>query len=240
MYKGLRFAVIAPCLNEEDRITRVVQRVRSVGIADEIIVVDDGSTDHSAAFSKKLGATVLHAPKSQGVGAALRAGLAYAAEHYPVAVIIAGNDKDDPFQIPRLLDPIVAERADFVQGSRYLPGGGVGGGMPWHRRVATRLHPFLFSCLTRKKLTESTNGFRAFRLGLLADPRLDLYQSWLDHYELEPYLLYKALTLGYRCEEVPVTKVYPPVGERYTRMRAGRDWWSILRPLVLLRLGLRT
>jgi len=240
MYRGLPFAVVAPCLNEEDRIAKVVARVKATGLADEIIVVDDGSTDRSAAFAEQAGATVITCLEPSGVGAALRAGLKLAAQKYPLVVVIAGNDKDDPTQIPSLLDPLIDNRADFVQGSRYLEGGKIGGGMPWYRRMATRLHPLLFSLVTGHRVTESTNGFRAFRLNLLSDPRVVLDQPWLDRYELEPYLLYKALTLGYRCHEVPVTKIYPPFGERYTRMRAGHDWWSILRPLVLLRLGRRT
>ena len=240
MYRGLSFAVVAPCLNEKNRIARVVARVKATGLADEIIVVDDGSEDGSADAAEREGATILRWEKSRGVGAALRAGLELAAKKYSVAIVIAGNDKDDPTEIPRLLDPILDAEADLVQGSRYLKGGKIGGGMPWYRRLATRLHPFLFSLSSGHPVTESTNGFRAIRLSLLKDPRIATHQAWLDHYELEPYLLYKALTLGYRCREVPVTKVYPPFGERYTRMRAGRDWWSILRPLVLLRLGWRT
>ena len=89
-------------------------------------------------------------------------------------------------------------------------------------------------------MTESTNGFRAFRTALLRDPRINWRQQWLDRYELEPYLLLKAITLGYRHCEVPVTKIYPPHQLGYTKMRPFVDWWSILRPVVYLGLGLRT
>jgi dolichol-phosphate mannosyltransferase len=156
-----------------------------------------------------------------------------------VAVIMAGNDKDDPREIPRLLAPIADDEADFVQGSRWMKGGGAGGDMPTYRRWATRAHPLVFSLMVGKRLTESTNGFRAFRLSLLADPRIDLSQPWLDHYELEPYLLFKAIRLGYRHLEVPCVKTYPPRHEGITKMRPVVDWWSILRPVLLLGLGLR-
>ena len=88
-------------------------------------------------------------------------------------------------------------------------------------------------------MTESTNGFRAFRTALLRDPRIDWRQEWLDRYELEPYLLLKAIRLGYRHGEVPVTKIYPDHQLGYTKMRPFVDWWSILRPIVYLGLGLK-
>ena len=158
---------------------------------------------------------------------------------YDVLVIHAGNDKDEPKEIPLLLDPIVKGAADFVQGSRYLGGGGFGN-MPKYRVFSTRvLHPLAFSLAARKRVTESTNGFRAFRTALLRDPRIDWRQTWLDRYELEPYLLLKAIRLGYRHCEVPVTKIYPPHEQGYTKMRPVVDWWSILRPVVYLGLGLK-
>jgi dolichol-phosphate mannosyltransferase len=74
---------------------------------------------------------------------------------------------------------------------------------------------------------------------VLLDPHIDLEQSWLDEYELEPYLYIRAIRRGYRTTEVPVTKVYPPKEMGQTKMKPFVGWWSILRPLVLLGLGLR-
>ena len=95
-------------------------------------------------------------------------------------MIVAGNDKDRPQEIPRLLEPIVEDGCHLVQGSRYLPGGSYGN-MPAYRRVATQvLHPLLLSLLTRQRMTDSTNGFRAIRLDLFDDARINLHQEWLD------------------------------------------------------------
>ena len=71
------------------------------------------------------------------------------------------------------------------------------------------------------------------------DPAIDLAQTWLDCYELEPYLLFKAVRQGYRVIEVPVSKLYPSKSLGYTKMRPITGWWSILRPLLLLPLGIR-
>ncbi len=236
---NLRVLAVACAFNEEKKIGSVVERFRS-GDVEEVLIVDDGSTDRTAEVARLKGAHVLRRAKRGGTGAAIRTAIDYAREKkFDVIVFLAGNDKDRPEEIPRLLKPIREEGVDLVQGSRYMRGGDHGG-MPLYRRFATQfVHPGLFALFTWRKITESTNGFRAFRLSLLNDARINLNQSWLDQYELEPYLLYKAITLGYKVKEVPVTKIYPAKELGYTKMKPITGWWSILRPLFLLRLGIK-
>ncbi len=95
------------------------------------------------------------------------------------------------------------------------------------------------SFFTGHRVTDSTNGFRAFRLTVVKDPRINIDQPWLDAYELEPYLMFKALRLGYRFTEVFVTKIDPPKKLGYTKMKPLLGWWSILKPLFYLGFGLR-
>ena len=147
-----------------------------------------------------------------------------------MAVFLAGNNKDNPAEIPSLLDPICHAGYDLVVGSRYLAGGGYGGDMPAYRKLATRLHPWLMSRFTGQPLTETTNGFRAIRLAALDDPRICLDQRWLDGYGLEVYLLYKLIVCGYRHTEVPCTKIYPPKRLGITKMKPVVGWWDILHP----------
>ena len=209
-------------------------------IVDDVLVVDDGSTDDSAEVARSSGAQVISMGATLGVGAALQIGYDYAVRHdYDVTVTVAGNNKDAPEEIPLLLDPIAEGRADFVQGSRFLKRDASFGAMPAYRQIATRLHPLLFSLVARRWVTESTNGFRAVRTCILADPRLDLLQTWLRQYELEPYLYLRSIQLGYRTVEVPVTKIYPPKQVGQTKMKPIAGWWSILRPLVYVGFGLR-
>jgi dolichol-phosphate mannosyltransferase len=236
---GLRVIAIAPAWNEERKIGNVVAKVPR-DVVDAVLVVDDGSTDGTAAAARAAGADVLSLGSVRGVGAALREGLAQARERgFDVAVILAGNDKDDPREIPSLLAPIAGGRADLVMGSRFLRGGRYGGDMPFYRKVATRLHPWLMSLFVGKRLTETTNGFRALRLSLLDHPEMRLEQPWLDGYALEVYLLFKAITLGFSHTEVPCTKIYPPRALGYTKMRPIVGWWDILRPVLLLGLRIR-
>jgi dolichol-phosphate mannosyltransferase len=224
--------------NEGEKIRRTLARHPAVRSYD-LLVHDDGSTD-GALDAVDAGIIVLRNPANQGIGAAMKRVFQYALDQeYEVLVIHAGNDKDDPLEIPTLLQPVESGVADFVQGSRYLGGGGFGN-MPAYRVFGTRvIHPLIFSLAARKRVTESTNGFRAFRTALLRDPRIDWRQDWLDRYELEPYLMLKAIMLGYRHMEVPVTKIYPPHQQGYTKMRPFIDWWSIIRPVVYVGLGLK-
>jgi dolichol-phosphate mannosyltransferase len=234
-----RIVCIAPAWNEGNRIARVIGAVPS-DLVEATVVVDDGSTDGTAGFAESAGATVIRAGRNRGVGAAIRSGIDYGVKHgYDIVVIVSGGGKTPPQQIPRLIEPIIEGEADLVQGSRYLDGGEYLR-MPLLRRVGTRAYTLLFSLFCGRRITDASSGFRAIKTTLLDDERIDLWQDWLDRYELEPYLLFQSLRLGHRVVEVPVTIEYPKSdGIAYTKMRAITDWWRIFRPVLFLRLGLR-
>lgn len=220
--------------NEGEKIRRTIAR-HPRNRQYDLLVMDDGSTDGALDSLPSDDLIVLCNSTNQGIGAAMKQVFEFTLKQdYEILVIQAGNDKDDPLEIPRLLEPILTDKADFVQGSRFLPGGSYGN-TPIYRILATRfVHPFLFSLAVGKRVTESTNGFRAFRTSILRDPRINWHQDWLNRYELEPYLLYKTIKLGYRHCEVPVTKIYPPYKLGYTKMKPVTGWWSILRPIFYL------
>ncbi|MFH1359659.1 MAG: glycosyltransferase family 2 protein [Candidatus Omnitrophota bacterium] len=231
--------------NEHIKLKNVIERFLKSPVFSHVdyLVVDDGSTDETPQMIERFaskGVQTLRHPVRKGVGCAIRSAIHYARDnHYDILVIMAGNDKDNPDEIPLLLEPIQQEGCDLVQGSRYIRAGGVGGDMPFYRKIATRLHPWLLSLFVRKKVTDSTNGFRAMKLSLFDDKRINIDQSWLDHYELEPYILFKTLRLGYKYTETPVKKIYPPKKLGYTKMRPITGWWSILKPLFYLGFGLK-
>lgn len=234
----MKFGVIIPVYNEP-RLKLLLPRFDFV-VTPHVFVVDDCSTDGSTEIAKEYPVTVLRHDRRLHVGAAIRTGLEHLkANGFDIAVVIAGNNKDDPAEIPRLTAAIESG-ADYVQGSRYL-GANELGAMPWFRKILTFATPLLWSLRFGRHLTEVTNGFRAYRLKMLDDPRVRVDQQWLDKYELELYLQYKALALGYRYVEVPVSKVYPRDGLSISKIRLfwDWDWWSFMRPLVLLTLRMR-
>jgi dolichol-phosphate mannosyltransferase len=237
-----RSIVILPAYNEEGKIGRVVTKVLRdppPGLVETCLVVDDGSRDRTVGEAREAGAQVLVKAANGGVGSAIREGLLHArAGGYQIAIVMAGDDQDVPAEIPAVLEPILSGGYDFVQGSRRLHGLRTTN-MPLFRRVTTWIYSLIFRLATGFPCTDGTNGFRAFRLSVLDDPRIVLDQRWLDTYELEPYLFYRVARGGYRVCEAPVTKHYHKGVLSYSKMVPIRDWWRILRPLVYLRLGLR-
>jgi len=240
-----KIGVIIPVYGDSDSVCWILRRLRESPVNTICLIVDlplKQVMDRIREAARRTGITV-HIIKNAwrtGVGSSLRQGLAYLADtEHAICVIMAGNGKDDPAEIKRLIEPVLKGESDYVQGSRYLPGG-ERSKMPFVRKVFNRLYPLIWTLLTQKKCTDVTNGFRCYRVRILRDHRINLDQRWLNGYSLEYYLHYKVLTLGYRVIEVPVSKTYP-FGNRggYSRIQPLKHWWPIASPLILLFLGVR-
>jgi dolichol-phosphate mannosyltransferase len=150
---------------------------------------------------------------------------------------LSGDDQHEPAEMIGALNALLAADADYLQGSRWMRGGKVVGNTGG-RGLGTRIYSIAFSILAGRRVTDATNGFRIFRSSLLDDPSVDIDQSWLDSYDMEPYVLYRAIRGGYRVIEHPCTVVYH-AQEGYTKMRGLKDWWRLFRPALLLRTGVK-
>jgi glycosyltransferase involved in cell wall biosynthesis len=156
-----RRIAIVPARNEAGAIAGVVEEIRSFDPLLDVVVVDDGSTDRTAALAAAAGAAVVRLPYNLGIGGAVQTGFKYALEHgYDVAVRLDGDGQHDPQQLPRLLAPLERGDADVVIGSRFAEGGG-DYRAPFARRAGIRWFARLVSLLTRQKLTDTTSGFQA-------------------------------------------------------------------------------
>ena len=227
-----RIIALIPAFNEETKIGNVVRKIPK-DVIDEILVINDGSTDATPHEAEREGANVFVHEKRRGIGAAIRSGIDYALNKgYDIIVVMAGNDKDNPAEILRLLEPITEDGYDYVQGSRYLHGG-ESGKMPLHRRITTRVYPLLVRFVTGFYATDATNGFRAYRANIFEDQRINIHQNWLDE-PLEYYLHLAVLKFKYRVKEVPVTKLYPKNASysNYTKVKPFIGWWKRLKPLM--------
>lgn len=236
---------IIPVYNGTGSIVKVLAKFRDETVDEICIVIDcasKGDLDEIGKAAAKMGTPVqvIMNRERKGVGYAIREGIEYAlGKGYDVAVVMAGNNKDDPREIPRLLTPILKEDYDYVQGSRFLPGGKRVKN-PFLRGVFSRLFPFFWTLFTNVRCTDVTNGFRAYKLKIFLDKWIDIWQDWLTSYELEYYIHYKVLTSGYKTKEVPVSKIYPYRHKGgYSNISPFRDWWKIVGPLVYLRLGVK-
>jgi dolichol-phosphate mannosyltransferase len=240
-----KIGVIVPVYGDGNSVCWVLCRFRESPVNTICLIVDIPlkrvmDRIREAARQTEITVHIIKNAERTGVGSSIRQGLTYLAETgHEIVVVMAGNGKDDPAEIERLIEPVVKRESDYVQGSRYLPGGRRSR-MPFVRKIFNRLYPLIWTLLSQKKCTDVTNGYRCYRLDILRDHRTDLDQRWLDGYSLEYYLHYKVLTLGYRVREVPVSKVYP-FGNRvgYSRIQPLKHWWPIISPLALLFLGAR-
>jgi len=232
----MRVLVTIPAYNEQGKIGRVVEKIPG-DICGEVVVVNDCSSDRTAAEAEAAGATVISHPANRGVGAAIRSGIDYAIKSgYDVVVVVSGDDQHDPADLPGLLEPIRSGGYDFVQGSRRLTGLQAPN-INTFRRISTWCYTVLFRILTGFPCTDATNGGRAFHTRIFRNPGINLWQDWLNTYELEPYLFYQAIRCGVRTTEAPMKVIYHDKGT--TKMRPFRDWWRLFRPLLFLALGIR-
>lgn len=233
----MKIAVIIPAYNEESHIENVVKGIKNVSIVDAVYVIDDGSTDKTAEIAQNIGVIVIKHEKNMGVGASIRDGFIRAkTDGADIIAVMGGDDQDPPEQIPRVVKPIIEGGYDLVQGSRWLKGGEVKN-IPLFRRVTTKAYGVFIRLFTGFPFTDGTNGFRAVRSSFL--DKINLNQEWLDHYELEPYLLCEAVRIDRsKVKETPVTKRYFKE-KGYTKMVPLRDWWRISKPVIYLRLGIK-
>jgi len=237
-YRGLSILVTMPCWNEQGKVGLSVKAVPK-DLIDTICVVDNGSIDNTAKEAKNAGGLVISHKINLGAGGGIRTGLEYGRKNnYDLLAVLAGDNQDDPNDLFSAVDKLIDEKLDYVQGSRWLKEG-KRENMTVSRTVLTWIYSLIFRILFKTKITDATNGFRVFKREILENENLNLWQDWLLQYELEPYLLIQTCRAGYKVSEVPVTKRYHNDMKDNTKMVPFKSWWSILRPLFLISLGLK-
>ena len=205
-------AVVIPAKDEEATIGELLDGIARVSVPDHDlrpIVVDDGSVDRTAEIARLRGALLVTHPENRGLGAAVRTGLRVAVEAGARAVAHLDADLEySPEDIPRLLEPIFAGRADYVLGSRFL--GGVRG-MRLYRRVGNHAFTALLSALTGRKITDGQTGMRAFSREAAESAEI------VHDYNYAQVLTLDLLRKNFRLEEVPIRYKVRQHGESFIR-----------------------
>lgn len=226
------------CYNEGEKIKNTLAQFPAQRDYD-VVLMNDGSTDQSRQHMVASGFPILDHEINRGAGAAIKTVFRYALDKgYDVIVLIAGNGKMRPSEITQLIEPILKGDYDYVQGSRYLESGR-SANMPLFRRIMIPVFTIIVKLFTGFSGTDVTCGFRAYRLDIIRNPQVNVWQDWLDKYEMEYYVHYKALKLGYRVCERPVSMIYPQEGHNYSKIKPFSGWWSMVRPWIFLILKLK-
>ncbi len=158
----LRRVAIVPALNEEVTVPRVIDELRAFDPGLDIVVVDDGSTDRTAAVAAAQGARVLRLPFNLGIGGAVQTGFRFAFEGgYDLAVRVDGDGQHDPAQLAAVLAPVLRGEVDIAVGSRFAAAGPDGYRSSRSRRVGIRILAAVVSRIVGQRVTDTTSGFQA-------------------------------------------------------------------------------
>jgi len=201
-HPGQRLAeivVVIPAYNEEQAIGAVLKRIPASVLGHSVapLVVVDGGADGTERVARELNAPVVVHPTNRGGGAAVRTGLQVAnAMGATVAVVIDADGQHDPAELDRVVGPIFAGTADFVSGSRVLGKYEREGAV---RAVGVTLFSALATLLIHQKVTDVSNGYRAYRIQKMP---VNLLRQ--DQYYTAEHLIY-AVKAGLVYREVPVT-----------------------------------
>jgi dolichol-phosphate mannosyltransferase len=234
--KRHQWCVVIPVINEGERISRLLERMADLRIADQadIIVMDGGSNDGSLSQELVMRYGVSGWLIKTGPGrlsAQLRCAYGFALEQaYNGIITIDGNNKDDPTTIPDFIAHL-ANGFDFVQASRFIKGG-VAINTPWIRDMAIRwLHAPILRVFSGFAWTDTTQGYRAYSRRMLCDDRVAPFRSIFNGYELLAYLSYCAPRLGYQCIEHPTMRSYP-IGKVPTKISTFSGNFSVFSVLL--------
>jgi len=194
-----RIAIVIPAYNESQNLAELLPHMPSqlAGVPAAVLVVDDGSADDTAGATLRAGAVLACLPENRGGGAALRVGYALMVQAgADVVVTMDADGQHRPEELARLVEPVLAGRAQLAQGSRILGSAEPG---TFARELGIDLFNRLVRLLTGVVVTDCSNSFRAMRSELL--PELELLQPQFHAAEF----LIEAITRGFSLEEVPVS-----------------------------------
>ncbi len=193
-----RILIVIPAFNEEESIGEVIQNAKA--IYPEVLVYDDGSIDNTSSIAESNGAIVIRNSRNRGYGRALRTLFEHAhSMNFDIVVTVDSDGQHDPKQIPRLIQPILDNKADMVIGSRFLNNDDEAN-VPRYRSFGIRTITKFTQAGCFDRITDATSGFRAYSVNSLS--RLNLTENGMA---ISTEILLKASEKNLRIFEVPIT-----------------------------------
>ncbi len=193
-----RVIALIPAYNEAARVGEVVARARRH--VDEVIVIDDGSDDGTAASAEKAGARALRHEQNRGKGGAIATALDYFGHSdAEFAILLDADGQHDPAEINGFVETADREQADIVVGNRM----GDTHEMPIVRRLTNEFTSWVTSKMARQRIPDSQCGFRLLRRSVLVDLRLSTAR-----FETETEMLIQAARAGRRIISIPIRTIY--------------------------------
>lgn len=189
---------IIPAYNEEKALADVIGK--TLGHVDEVIVVDDGSSDKTSEVAIEAGARVIKHSVNLGKGEALKSGFKAVGDD-SIIITIDGDGQHNPSEIPDLVRPIIEDGADLVNGSRYM--NGPEENTPAYRRVGQKVLDIATNISAGTKVTDSQSGFRAF-----SPQSKNVFRFKDTGFGIESEMLVDAAEAGLKIVEVPITVRY--------------------------------
>ena len=189
---------IIPAYNEEKALADVIGK--TLEHVDEVIVVDDGSSDKTSEVAIEAGARVIKHSVNLGKGEALKSGFK-AIGDVSIIITIDGDGQHNPSEIPDLVRPIIEDGADLVNGSRYM--NGPEENTPAYRRVGQKVLDIATNISAGTKVTDSQSGFRAF-----SPKSKNVFRFKDTGFGIESEMLVDAAESGLKIVEVPITVRY--------------------------------
>lgn len=230
----MRTLVFIPAWNEEDSVAGVIETVRESIPGADILVVDDGSSDSTAARARAAGATVAVLPFNQGLGAALQTGYLHALRGgYDLCAHLDADGQHPPAEVARLLQEVSSGRADLAIGSRYsdpTTAEEEDYSPTFSRRVGSGVFRFFLTLATRQRFTDTTSGMRAANRRVMA---LFSERYSPDFAEIES--LQRAVRQGLAVRELPVRML--PRAEGTSFLTPVRSAFFIFKSLIVLLVG---
>lgn len=218
----MKVLLIIPSYNEEENVLnnykRIIKHNEKYKTNYDVIIVNDGSKDKTEKICKENNIPYISLIHNLGIGGAVQTGYKYAYEHgYDIAVQFDGDGQHDVRYVENIIKPIKDKKADMVIGSRFIDKNSSEFKTSRARRIGIKLISFFIKIITKKKIYDTTSGFRAVDKKLI--------ERFASNYPVEypePVSTTEVLRLGYRVEEVPVS-----MNERENGVSSIKAWKNV-------------